>query len=306
MKVDILNSGLWAALFSSIFSSISVIFQIRSIQYLSPYAVSSLALIIGALFFFVGFAAYKSFPSFSKLRVAFRSLLALIILRCVLGNFLFVYSLSLTTGIKAMFFTKAEPYFVLFWVWVLKKGGVNRKHIVLLMIHIFGAIFLSTGGNFNLGESQYGDLLILLAMCCSSLSYFYGIDASHAIGARATNAITQFCGGLLLLPVAIMLTPTHSWSLNSVGWVYLLIHILLFNVVALTLWFKALRSVDAWIVSALRAIGPVVAAPLAWLFLGESLNEIQIVAAIVVLLTSALIAKEHMVSSPRASEAEDV
>jgi len=290
---------LWPAILSSVFSSLSVIFQIKSIQYLSPYVVASLALIIGALFFFVGFLVTKQFPKISLLRANLFSLVALIVLRCLAGNFLFVYSLSLTTGIKAMFFTKAEPYFVLFWYWILKKGSVKGKHIALLLLHVVGAIFLSTGGNFHLGKDQLGDGLILVAMACSSLSYFYGMDASHALGARATNAITQFCGGLILLPIALLYATPENWSLASPGWAYLAIHILLFNIIALTLWFKALRSIDAWIVSALRAIGPVVAAPLAWVFLGEVLNPIQIIAAVVVLLTSALIAREHIIASTR-------
>ena len=291
--------GIWAALLSSIFSSVSVLFQVRSIQLLNAYIVSSLALILGAIFFFVFFKACRQFPSIQVIKGNIRPLLALVLLRCLIGNFLFVYSLSLTTGIKAMFFTKAEPYFVLFWGWVLKKGKVEGKHLILLLLHVLGAIFLSTGGDFSFDRTQIGDLLILVAMCCSSLSYFYGIQASQALGARVTNAVTQFCGGLILLPVAIFFSTPKDWDLSSVGWQYLLIHVLLFNVIALTLWFQSIKSVEAWIVSALRAVGPIVAAPLAWYFLNESLNTIQIISAIVILLTSALIAREHMVAKSK-------
>jgi drug/metabolite transporter (DMT)-like permease len=299
-KLTLSNPGLWAALGSSVFSSVSVIFQIQSIEFLSPYIVASLALLLGALPFIIGFIALRKLPSKQSFYDNLRPLLALIVLRCIIGNFLFVYSLSLTTGIKAMFFTKAEPYFVLFWYWLLQKGTIHKKHLALLLLHVVGAILLSTGGEFKLHESQLGDLLILLAMCCSSLSYFFGKDASKALGARVTNFVTQFAGGLFLLPFAILFAPQESWTLSSPGWMFLVMHILLFNVLSLTLWFQALRTVEAWIVSALRAIGPVVAAPLAWYLLKEDLNLIQIISAGIVLATSALIAREHMIATARA------
>ena len=62
----------------------------------------------------------------------------------------------------------------------------------------------------------------------------------------------------------------------------------------MTMWLASLKSVKGWIVSALRAIGPIAGVPVAWLLFGEILTPIQILGGIIVLITSVVIAKEHL------------
>jgi drug/metabolite transporter (DMT)-like permease len=63
----------------------------------------------------------------------------------------------------------------------------------------------------------------------------------------------------------------------------------MFYVFAAPLWFFALRSVPHWIVSALRACGPLAGAPAAYILLGEKLDWVQMIGGIVIIVTSALI-----------------
>ena len=81
---------------------------------------------------------------------------------------------------------------------------------------------------------------------------------------------------------------------NGLGMNYLLVYIALFYVFALPMWYASLQTVKGWIVSALRAIGPVLGAPFVYIFFGQTLSPLQIISAILVLLTSILIAKEHL------------
>ena len=80
----------------------------------------------------------------------------------------------------------------------------------------------------------------------------------------------------------------------SEGWLYLILQAVLLTSVSLTLWFASLKSVKEWIVSSLRAVGPLVGAPFAFFFFGETLSPVQIVGAGIVLTTSFLIAREHL------------
>jgi drug/metabolite transporter (DMT)-like permease len=62
--------------------------------------------------------------------------------------------------------------------------------------------------------------------------------------------------------------------------------VLMFYVASTILWFYSLSAVSAWLNSALRCLGPVFAAPIAWLFFDKSLDGIQIVGATIVVGTS--------------------
>ena len=79
----------------------------------------------------------------------------------------------------------------------------------------------------------------------------------------------------------------------------------MFQVIGLTLWFVALKFMQGWIVSALRAVGPVIAAPFAFLFFGQSLSCFQVGGAVLVLATSALIAREHVSQKTKVPSSEE-
>ena len=295
------SSGIYAAIVSSILSSVGIVIHAETVRLLGPLAVCAFASLLGSALLFAYFRLTNTLPSQSELKENFKSLLILTVLRSVAGALLFVYALSLTSSIKAMFFTKAEPYFVVFWSWLFGRGGLSRKHILLLLLHVAAAITLSTGGDLSLGKGQLGDLFVLAAMACSSLSYIVGKDVTRRIGARVTNAVTQLFGAVMLIPFALVLTPDSAWDISNPGWALLVLQVLMFNIIALTLWFYAIKSVDGWVVSALRAVGPLVAAPIAWVFFGQSLSALQVAAGALVLSTSALIAREHLVNTSKAA-----
>lgn len=290
------HTDLVLAVLSPLFSSISTIFQSQATKQIHPLAVTGIGSILGSLILFLILFIRKERLNLKKIKENRKAIIMMTILRPLLGQLILAYGLSLTTGIKAIFFTKSEPYFVLFWHWAIKKERIKRKHFILLLFHIIGAILLSTGGNLMLNKPQIGDLLIIIAMGLLSLSYFYGKTLANNIGAQKSNAITMGIAGIFLLPFAFMATSSPLHSQHSTGWLYLLISVLLFNVVGLTFWFSSLKSVAPWIVSALRSIGPLVGAPVAYFIFGESLSFLQIFGGIIVLLTSFLIAREHLIS----------
>lgn len=201
--------------------------------------------------------------------------------------------MQMTVGIKAIFFTKAEPYFVLLWAWLFDKVVVPRKHLFLLLIHFAGAAILSGGLEFRIGEAQLGDLLLILAVAFFAFSYRYAARISREIPSLQLSSTALTAVGLLYLPAMILWAPFAPWSESSVGWINLLISIPLWNLLGLPLWFVALRELPGWLVSALRALGPLLAAPIAILYFGQSLSLVQVLAAAVVLGTSFLLARER-------------
>ena len=192
---------------------------------------------------------------------------------------------------ERIFFTKIEPFFVLILAWFILKEKIKPRHLLLLTIHLFGAILLSTGGLFLI--PHLGDLLIIFSMFCFAATYISGKRISHAVGSTFGSAIPMGIASLLLFPFAIFSSSSHLLSYPQKGWESLLIYVILFNVIALTLWYYSLKAVKGWIVSALRYLGPILGAPVAYFMFSQTLSLNQILGASIIIITSLLIAREH-------------
>ncbi|WP_394821729.1 EamA family transporter [Pendulispora albinea] len=99
----------------------------------------------------------------------------------------------------------------------------------------------------------------------------------------ATTGWQLVAGGLLLLPIALLVEgpPPATLSLaNVVGYGYLGI---LGCAVAYALWFRGIRLLPPTDVTFLGLLSPVVATALGWLVLGQELTASQAVGALVVL-----------------------
>lgn len=288
-----INFGLIAAVLSPFFSSIATVFKSGAAKELTPLFVVSIGGIIGSILLFAIAKLLKEKISFEKIKNCWKELSSLIILRFILGELFLTIGLSQTSAVKAIFFTKIEPYFVLLIAWIFLKERIRRKHFVFLTIHLVGALILSTGGNLKfLNQIHVGDLLIILSMGFFASSYTFGAKLSHNLGAITSNALSMGIASLILLPIMLLYLPIPLH--NTQGLVYLFVYVFLFNVIALTLWFASLKTVKGWMVSALRYIGPALGAPVAYILFKETLSFTQIIGAGIILTTSFLITREHI------------
>ena len=288
------HKGLIFAIISPFVTSIATILIGGAIKLLNPWIVLSFSPLIGSIIlFFVALFRGEKFK-FQEIKNNQKDILSLIISRQIIGWAIFILGLAFTDVIKAIFFTKVEPYFVLLFHWFVYKEKVKLKHLILLAIHITGAILLSIGGkSTGFGRAQLGDLLVIISMACSSLSYIPAAKLSRAMGAIKINTIMLFAGALIFLPFAFIFSTPTGW-VSTRGWVYLLGYSVLFSSIGLTLWFASLKTVKSWIVSSLRALGPLIGVPFAYFLLGETLTPVQLIGGLIVLTTSFLIAKEHL------------
>ncbi|MFB4277948.1 EamA family transporter [Nonomuraea sp. MTCD27] len=104
-------------------------------------------------------------------------------------------------------------------------------------------------------------------------------------------------GGLLLLPVALLVEgppPAALTTANLAGYAYLT---LIGAALAYALWFRGLRVLSATKVTFLGLLSPVVATALGWLVLGQDLTAAQALGALVVL--AALVVAQLQPSRPR-------
>ena len=99
----------------------------------------------------------------------------------------------------------------------------------------------------------------------------------------ATTGWQLVAGGLLLLPVALIVEgrpPSSLTASNLAGYGYLTV---VGSALAYALWFRGLRSLTPTDVTFLGLLSPLVATLLGWLALDQQLTPIQLLGALVVL-----------------------
>lgn len=294
MSARTLKLPIFCAVVSSVSSSVAWIFEQEAVLALGPFTMVALCNLLGAAFLGVFLIFRSQLPTTQQIRLVWKDVLILVLARPVAAGILYALSLTMTSSVKLIFFTKAEPYLVLFWSYLFYDAIVRRNQLALLFVHLIGAVALSTGGDFRVGLSQIGDLLILLALMVLAVTYPVGARLSKVLGSLQTNFISLLIGGILLIPLQFCFNESvHSIADLKRGIVALVWLVILFQVIALNLWYYALLHLQGWVVSSLRSLGPLVAAPIAILFFGQSLNAIQIVGGFIVIATSFLIIREE-------------
>jgi drug/metabolite transporter (DMT)-like permease len=236
----------------------------------------------------------RRLPTWESIWRVRKPLLQLTACRAVFSNLIYTAGLAYTSGVEAVFLTKMEPYLVIFWCWFLDKERPSSQHLFLLLVHVAGAVLLSVGdasGSFEI--SWVGDLLIVCAVVTAALSYRFAPQVTKVLTPFQTAAVAETLGGLVSLPLALLVCPLEFGREQQIGWLYIAAHSVLFYNVAIVLLYASLGGIQGWLSSALRATGPLFAAPIALLFFGETLTTLQIVGAAIVLLTSALISKDR-------------
>jgi len=290
------------AVLSSVLSSSATAFKVQGVQYIPPIIAASVGVLFAGSLTLAFLALTRNLPSWKSLMAVRYPLLMLTLCRPVLSNTIFSIGIAYTSAVEAMFLTKMEPYLVIFWVWMLDKVRPSGKHLLLLLIHIAGAILLSMGNHGRHGGvSWFGDLIIVCGVVTAALSYRYAPHVTKSLAPLQTAAVVETLGGIVTLPLILLAPPLTFSHQEMIGWMYLGIHSIMFYIFAISLLYASLRGIEGWLSSALRATGPLVAAPIAMIFFGETLTPIQGVGALIVLVTSALISKRDTKKQQRAT-----
>jgi drug/metabolite transporter (DMT)-like permease len=282
--------GVAALLAASVLSSLGWVFEGEAVNRLSPVAVVCVSLTLGGISQLAIAYALGQRPTNPISSVSLKHFLAYSIIRTSVLSMLFAYCLTLTSSSKTMFLTKIEPYIVLLIQILFHGHATTRQHLTLLGIHLLGALLLSTGGHFAFSRDLIGDALIFFGVVIHASLYQPSHHYSSQLGPLFASGISQLVGGVVLIPFALLLAQS-AFELtpeNQVGWWYTLLTVVVFYVASTGLWFYSLRAVPAWLASALRCVGPVVAAPFAWLLFSQRLSLTQVVGALIVVATSAM------------------
>lgn len=195
-------------------------------------------------------------------------------------------ALQYTTASQAGMITSMMPLMTAIAAGIILKEIITKKLILGSSLAVIGAIWLSLEANVEANASNplLGNFLEFLAMICGA-GYAISIRyLSEKFSAIFLTAIQAFIGAIFFLPFAIWeyfyvpmnITLEASLSILYLGVIVTLGGYGLFN--------YALSRVEASKASVYINLIPVFAVVLAYIFLGERLSFIQLIASSLILL----------------------
>jgi len=206
-----------------------------------------------------------------------------------LGTFFFTSALGQVDNISyslVVLLQQTQPIFAVAFAALLLKEKITPQYLFLATIGLMAAYCLAFPDlRPNLIHQPQEIAAAVLAM---GAAVFWG--ASNALGKMVLNRLSFYATAILRFTLAIplafltalILHQTYAFSaILPQQWLSLLSIALTSGMVAFLIFYKGLQFTQAKIAAVVKLCWPLFAAVIGWLFLKESLNLIQTIAAIV-------------------------
>ena len=186
----------------------------------------------------------------------------------------YLFGQSLTTaGHGALLFATTPIWIFLGGIIHLKEKFVVRRAIGVV-VGLTGVIVIMTSGALNLGdEFLLGDMIILLAVLAWAYYTILGKPLVKKYGAIRVTAYALSFGTALYFPFGIYRAAIFDYSNATLtGWLSVVYVALGVSVGAYILWYWVLKYMEASRVAVFHNLQPVLAATVAYIFLGEPIG----------------------------------
>ena len=273
---------------------------LRQELYLIPaFVIVTLEHMIGALIFLPFL-----FRSFSKIKTlgqrGWISILWISICGGVLGTYFYTKALSYVDYIDlsvVVLIQKLQPLFAISLAGVILKEKLSKRFIGLAFIAISGG-YLVTFGNQSIID--WNDKSLIASLCALLASFCWG--SSTVLGKHALKQLPfEVVTGLRLLITAIITifiityssTVTEVFSLNVGNYITIMIIVFSTGTIALSIYYYGLQKLPASHTTIYELAWPLSAVFLDWSLKGEVLNSIQLIGAVILLASMAILTKEN-------------
>lgn len=217
-----------------------------------------------------------------------RDMLKIVILSLLnIGCFqtlLFVAAYLLPGGIAAVV-SSLQPLIMMLLIWSLEHVKPHKSTLALALASVAGMVMMLVKPDAQWNTAG------LIAALAGAVSMSFGTYLSSrwklSLSTQAFTGWQLFIGGAVLLPVAFYYEsfPADMTLKNYVGYAYLAFF---GTLVAYYLWFQGLKRLSPVAVSVLGLLSPVTAVTAGWVFLRQSLNPVQFMGFVSVLVCIAL------------------
>lgn len=166
---------------------------------------------------------------------------------------------------------------------ILFKEKLTKKQILCFIMSTFGLVLIIGVGSLDSsGTHLIGILYGLGAACLYATVVLLNKFIRNVTGIHRT--LMQFFGAIaVLIPYVLVSGGMHLETLDSVGWICLLIVGLVHTGITYCLYFSALKDLSGQEASILSYIDPLVAIFVSFFLLGESMTPSQMVGGALIL-----------------------
>lgn len=231
----------------------------------------------------------------------------LLFLESFLGNFLFticmIYGVSLTDAVSAGVTMASIPAAVAVMGWVFLQERVAPRTWVAVVCAVGGIALFALSKTEHLAQAGQaldakknqnmvwlGQLLLVGAVICEAAYTVIGKKLTGSLGPKRITSLINLWGFVLTTPFGLYLALGFDFAAVGWGtWMLLLFYALAACMWTVWLWMTGLKAVPAAQGGVFSVMLPVSAALVGVLFLGESINGMQLV-AFAIALASVLLA----------------
>lgn len=222
----------------------------------------------------------------------------LVFLESFLGNFLFsicmIFGVSLTSAVSAGVIMAAIPAVVAVASWIFLRERITPRvgAAIACAAAGIGLLALAPGASAH-GAAQggehaslawLGNLLVFGAVICEAAYAVIGKSLTGKLGPRRICALINLWGFALSTPFGLWLAWRFDFGSVHIGhWALLVAYAMAASIWTVWLWMTGLRSVPAAQAGVFTVMLPVSAALVGVLVLGESLNQLQLLAFLLAL-----------------------
>lgn len=210
-----------------------------------------------------------------------------------LGGVFYAVSKGMPAGISALI-VALQPFFTAFIAWVLLGEKLSLLKAVFFGTALFG-VFMVLFPDFDLFKAIPG---VTLETVGAGIIAVIGISIGSVYQKRCVTNLNlwigssgQFLGAGILMLMLSLLTETQRivWTLNTVLSLIWLVIVLSIGAVALLMYL--IKKGDSSSVASLFFLVPVVAFAMTWILFGESMNLVQILGGLIVVVSVGIASK---------------
>ncbi len=200
----------------------------------------------------------------------------------------FFESLKRTTVVNATIIGSLQPVLISIYSYKTFGEKVRSKDVVVGFIALLGTFGVVAGSSGTAEWDITGDLLAVAALFTWSAYFVVSKKTQDLVTPLEFTAASGVITGVLNFGIALIFGISFTIPSNKdIFWIIVLATVA--GLIGHSLMNWSLVRIPLWVGSTLTLFVPVVSSFLAWVFLGESLNLIQILATFVVVFSLGII-----------------
>ena len=197
----------------------------------------------------------------------------------------YLFGQSLTGAGHASLLFATTPIWIFILATIFLKEKLVVRRIVGIAVAVVGVGIIMFGGAVRIGkEYLFGDLIIWFSVLAWATYTVLGKPLVRKYGAFRVTAYALSSGTVLYLPFGIYQASRLDYSSTTIGgWLSVLYMAIAVSIIAYVMWYWVLKHLEATRMAVFHNIQPVIAAAMAYFWLGEPLGVPFIVGGLTVL-----------------------